>query len=95
MLSQGRVRVNGSLCKIASRAVKPGDLIEIGPRMTPALLPAGVQVLYEDGEILIIEKPPGLLTVATPDEREKTVYAHLRRHVKACNPRQKLSLIHI
>ena len=37
-------------------------------------LPKGLAVLYEDKDILVVDKPAGLLTVAT--EREKSLTAH-------------------
>ncbi len=94
MLDQGRVRVNGSLCKLASHPVEPGDRIEIGPRSTSAELPGGLEILFEDQDILIVQKPSGLLTVATIGERERTAYAYLRRHLKERNPRHKLFIVH-
>jgi len=94
MLSQGRISVNGDPCKIASHPVRPGDRIEIGPRRTPAVLPGGLEILYEDNDILVAHKPSGLLTVASAGEREKTVYAYLRQHLKDHHPRQKLFIVH-
>jgi RluA family pseudouridine synthase len=94
MLSQGRISVNGDPCKVASRQVREGDRIEIGARRTPVKLPGGVEILYEDDAILAIQKPPGLLTVATACEREKTVYAHLHQYVKERNRGQKLFIVH-
>ena len=94
MLTQGRVSVGGNLCKIASRPIRPGEIIEIGPRRIIPDLPKGLEVLHEDGDILVIKKPPGLLTVATIDEKEKTVYAYLRQYVRDCNPREKLFIVH-
>jgi 23S rRNA pseudouridine1911/1915/1917 synthase len=94
MLSQGRISVNGDPCKIASHPIQAGDRIEIGPRKTPVTLPGGLEILYEDNEILTVQKPPGMLTVATIGERERTVYAYLRRYVKDRNPRQKLFIVH-
>ena len=72
MLAQERITVNDQLCKIASQCIHPGDVIEIGPRKSPSRLPAGLEILYEDKDILVIQKPSGMLTVATIDEREKT-----------------------
>lgn len=37
-------------------------------------LPKGLQVLYEDKDLMVVDKPAGLLTVST--EREKTRTAH-------------------
>lgn len=94
MLDQGRILLNGSLCKLASQPVKPGDRIEIGLRSAPAELHGGLEVLFEDQDILIIQKPSGLLTVATTGERERTAYAYLRGYLKERNPRQKLFIVH-
>ena len=94
MLSQGRVSVNGATCMLASRSISPGDVIEIGARRATAKAAGGLQVLYEDDDLLIVHKPAGLLTVATLDERDRTAYAHLREYVREHNPRQKLYIVH-
>ncbi len=94
MLSQGRVSINGVPCAIAAQGVEKGDSVEIGPRKEPANLPEGLQIIYEDSDILVIQKPSGLLTVATIHERERTVYAYLRRHLKERRPKQKLFIVH-
>ncbi len=94
MLSQGRISVNGNPCKIASRRIRPGDRIEIGPRKIQGVLPGGLEILYEDGEILVIDKPPGLLTISSTGERERTAYAYLRQYLKDINPKQKLFIVH-
>ncbi len=94
MLSQGRVTVNGISCSISSHQIHPGDVLEIGPRRISKKLPDGLKIVYEDGDILVVHKPAGLLTVSTLHEQERTAYAHLRRHLKAHNPRQKLYVVH-
>ena len=53
MLSQGRVSVNGATCVVASRSISPGDVIEIGARRATAKAAGGLQVLYEDSDLLI------------------------------------------
>ena len=60
----------------------------------PAKLPDGLEILYEDSEILVIHKPAGLLTVSTAHERKQTAYARLRLHIKEHNPGQKLYVVH-
>lgn len=94
MLSQGRVRVNGESCVRATLPVRAGDLLEIGARSIPSKLPHGLEVLFEDDDILVIRKPVNLLTVATVDERERTAYAYLRAYLKERNPKQKLFIVH-
>lgn len=94
MLSQSRVRLNGHSCKIPSREVVPGDVLEVGERRGPTPQIHGIEILFEDDDLLIIHKPAGLLTVATPHERERTVYAFIRGYLKDRNPKQKLFIVH-
>ncbi len=41
-----------------------------------------LKVVYEDKDILVVDKPPGLLTVATERERERTAYFMATDHVR-------------
>lgn len=94
MLAQGRVSVNGEIRRIAAHPLAAGDTIEIGGRTAPSSLPRGLEILYEDDALLVIRKPPGLLTVATLHERERTAFACLRTYLKAREPRKKLHIVH-
>jgi 23S rRNA pseudouridine1911/1915/1917 synthase len=94
MLSQGRVSVNGEPCSVATRRVLKGDVLEIGPRRAPSKLPGNLTVLFEDNDLLIVIKPAGLLTVATENERERTLYFHLRQYLQARDRRQRLFIVH-
>jgi 23S rRNA pseudouridine1911/1915/1917 synthase len=94
MLSQDRIRVNGLVCKIAAHQVGPGDSVEIGPRRIPAKLPKGLEIIFEDEDILVVAKPPGLLTVSTIDEKERTAYAYLSQYIKTRHPKRKLFIVH-
>jgi 23S rRNA pseudouridine1911/1915/1917 synthase len=44
----------------------------------PALIPAPLRLIHEDADLLVIDKPPGLLTIADLSERERTAYRLLR-----------------
>jgi 23S rRNA pseudouridine1911/1915/1917 synthase len=56
--------------------------------------PTSIKVLYEDEEIIVIEKPAGLLTMATEKEKHRTVYAILYDHVKKQRPPEKIFIVH-
>jgi RluA family pseudouridine synthase len=47
---------------------------ESGPQYQPC---SGIPILYEDDDILVIDKPPGLLTIASETEKKKTAYYKL------------------
>jgi 23S rRNA pseudouridine1911/1915/1917 synthase len=94
LIGHGRVRINGETVKIATRPVIPGDDLEIVDHGASRIPACGLKIVFEDKDILLIEKPAGLLTVATEHEQERTAYAYLRRYVKERDPRQKLFIVH-
>ena len=49
--------------------------------------PKGLTILYEDQDILVVNKTNGLLTVSTDGEKEKTAYFLLNDYVKKGNAR--------
>jgi 23S rRNA pseudouridine1911/1915/1917 synthase len=42
---------------------------------------AEIEIMLEDRDLLVVVKPPGLLTIATEAERRRTLYAMLTEHV--------------
>jgi 23S rRNA pseudouridine1911/1915/1917 synthase len=94
MLQRGQVHLNGKTVKIAGLRAEAGAVVEITAHGESRPLVHGLKIVYEDKDILLAEKPPGLLTVATAHERERTAYAYLRRHVKEQSPKQKLFIVH-
>jgi 23S rRNA pseudouridine1911/1915/1917 synthase len=94
MLSQRRVRVNGEIRVDARHPVQPGDTLEVGEAGIPAKLSYGLTVLYEDDDLIVVNKPVNLLTVATDDERERTVYAGIRTRLREHNPDARLFIVH-
>jgi RluA family pseudouridine synthase len=45
-------------------------------------LPKGLVVIHEDSAILVVDKPPGMLTVGTATEKSRTVYFALTDYVR-------------
>jgi RluA family pseudouridine synthase len=53
------------------------------------LLPKGLTIIYEDRDILVVDKPPGLLTIATVSEKSRTAYFILTDYVRKGFTRSK------
>ena len=51
--------------------------------------PHGLSVLYEDRDILVVDKTEGLLTIANEKVRDNTAYYLLNEYVKKNNPKSK------
>lgn len=45
-------------------------------------LPKGLEIVYEDDAIIVIDKPPGMLTMGTEKEKERTAYFALTDYVR-------------
>lgn len=53
-----------------------------------------MDILYEDKELLVINKPSGMLTIATDKEKIRTLYHEAREYVKKQNPKNKIFILH-
>ena len=71
-----------------------GDVVEVATRQRPTALPPHVVLVHEDDDVLVVDKPSGLLTIATEHEREQTLYRHLTAHVRARRPPARVFVIH-
>ncbi|MDE6453577.1 MAG: RluA family pseudouridine synthase [Muribaculaceae bacterium] len=53
-----------------------------------------LKIVYEDDDIIVVNKGYGLLSVGTDSKRDGTAYSMLRDYVKRVDPRQKLFIVH-
>lgn len=51
--------------------------------------PKGLTVLHEDRDIIVVEKPGGLLTMGTDRDKSKTVHTILNEYVRKGDPRSR------
>jgi RluA family pseudouridine synthase len=59
-------------------------------RHTPAKYhPKGVTLLHEDKDIIVVEKPGGLLTMGTERDKSRTVHTILNEYVRKGDPRSR------
>jgi len=94
MLEQGRVRIDGEVCKLAHRSIQAGQIVSLGAKTTATRLVSGLEIIFEDDDILVVHKPAGLLTVATPHEKERTVYSYLRKYLKQRGSAKRPFIVH-
>lgn len=52
------------------------------------------EVLFEDDHLIVVNKPSGLLTIATEKEKERTLYHIVRDYVVSKNPRGRIFIVH-
>jgi 23S rRNA pseudouridine1911/1915/1917 synthase len=84
-IDEGRVRLAGRPAR-ASRAVAEGDAIEAEPpepvaaEARPEAIP--LAVLYEDADVIVVDKPPGLVVHPAPGHASGTLVNALLHHCR-------------
>ena len=98
MIGDRRVRINGVPARGLKVALQPSDQVEVfdRPRASKSTRPPQLpfRIVHEDEDILVIDKPAGLLTSTVPSERRPTLLAAVREYVTAREPRSQVGLIH-
>ena len=53
-----------------------------------------LKLVYEDEDVIVVDKPAGLLAMASEKERRKTAYSFLYTYVKNKKPPEKIFIVH-
>ncbi|HEX4139582.1 MAG TPA: RluA family pseudouridine synthase [Candidatus Methylacidiphilales bacterium] len=98
-LKFGSVAVNDRTVTQFDHPLKRGDRVTLHRRGMAApetKIPGGIRIRHEDADILVIEKPAGLLSIASASEADRTAYALLTQHVRRGNPRgrERVWIVH-
>ena len=51
-------------------------------------------ILFEDDDIIVVNKPSGLLSIATRKEKDKTLYHLVSEYLKSKNKRARVYIVH-
>lgn len=99
LLNHGAIQVNGRPTTRFNHPLQPGDVVTVRSKHETSvdrLLPARMSVMWEDASLLVIEKPAGLLSMASHRERRKTAYAYLTDYVRRGDPRstERVWIVH-
>lgn len=87
LLQSGRAHVNGVSVTRHDHPVGPGDRLELRDEPAPPPRKLPFPILYEDAQLIAIDKPNGLLTVGTKHEKVETAYGLVNRALAASRER--------
>jgi 23S rRNA pseudouridine1911/1915/1917 synthase len=62
--------------------------------MPPRRLSHGLLLIYEDRDLLVVDKPAGLLSIAAGGERDKTVYWILSEYLRKKGEKRRPAAVH-
>lgn len=89
LLHNEKVFVNGNMTTKYNYELNAGDVVEIREKIAK-----NIDIIYEDKDIIVINKPSGLLTVATEKEKNKTAYHLVMEYLKKKNKNNRIFIIH-
>ena len=89
LLHNEKVFINGNMTTKYNYELNVGDVVEIREKVAK-----NIDIIYEDKDIIVINKPSGLLTVATEKEKNKTAYHLVMEYLKKKNKNNRIFVIH-
>ena len=99
MIREGRVTILGQTVRSLKQPV-PADATVLvskataGQSLPASELPDSVQTLYADSDVMVVVKPPGLLTATHAGEHRPTLLAGVNRVLCRHNQKSRAYLVH-
>lgn len=93
MLARGQIAVDGAVSTRFDHPLAPGQTVTVSTVARPVVkLPFAI--LYEDSDLIVIDKPAGLLSIATDQEKNATAYRMVTGYVRAAGTAERLFVVH-
>lgn len=97
-LKFGHLAVDGSVTTAFDAPVAPGSVVELNmTRPFVVFRHPRIRLVYEDEDIIVVDKGYGLLSVGTDSSKKtsvETAYSILREYVKSKHPSNKIFIVH-
>ena len=91
------VSVDGKVTTQFNYPLQVGQKVSVAsykPEYKPAVIANMPEIIYEDENIVVIDKPAGLLAIATEDEKNETAYHIMTEYVKLKNKNNRIYIVH-
>lgn len=95
LLKYGQVMLNGTVIRQFDAPLNPGDEVKVNlTRAFVTFYNRRLQLVYEDDDIIVVNKGYGLLSIGNDKIKDGTAYSILRDYLKSKDPRNKLFIVH-
>lgn len=95
LLTHRQIRVNDQVVTQYNHPLKVGQEVVINWMLVRDEKPGrGPRILYEDADIIVIDKPAGLLSIASDKEKDQTAYHQLTDYVRMEDPEKRIFIVH-
>ena len=94
-LKHRQVMVGSNVTTRFDLPLNPGDEVKINTtREFQTFSHPRLRLVYEDDDIIVVDKGYGLLSMGTDKVKDGTAYSILREYVKRKDPRNKIFIVH-
>lgn len=95
LLLRKNVYVNDKLQTKYNYELHKGDIISIKTsQFIDEETNIKLKIIYEDKDIIVVDKPSGILTISTEKEKNLTIYHLVMNYLKSKNKNNKVFIIH-
>jgi 23S rRNA pseudouridine1911/1915/1917 synthase len=98
LMKHRALEVNGETAQGFDQLLCKGDTLSVrkDKKESKLVLSLGIKIIFEDDHLIVIEKPAGLLTIASETEKTKTAYYQLNEFLKLRTPRtgERIFIVH-
>lgn len=95
LLKYGHVMVGGEVVRLFDHPLTPGMTVSVNfTRPFVVFYNRRVKLVYEDDDIIVINKGYGLLSMGNDKIKDGTAYSIIREYIKTKDPRNKLFIVH-
>ncbi len=94
LLTNHRIAVNGAPVTQYNLKLYPKDTVIISKSAIRRKTRSNLPIIYEDDEIIVINKPSGLLSVASDTEKGSTAYRMLSDYVQQKDKHNRIFVVH-
>ncbi len=95
ILARGQVAINGTPTTQFNAPLQKGQTVTVDwTRQGDSSTLKGLAILYEDEDLIVVDKREGLLTIATDTERQETAYRELMEYVQSADPKNRVFIVH-
>ena len=95
MLGHGQISVNKRVTRQFDTELKPGDVVGVNyGRGKVEFNNPLLRIVWEDDDLIVVNKKEGLLSISTERVKERTAYHLLNEYVKKSDPRNRIYILH-
>lgn len=95
LLKYGHVMAGGEVVRQFDHPLTPGMTVSVNfTRPFVVFYNRRVKLVYEDDDIIVINKGYGLLSMGNDKIKDGTAYSIIREYIKTKDPRNKLFIVH-